>query len=223
MHEDSSLHRVRRSDDEVDKWLPFTDYALRLLPFGMPINEIMNKFVQIVEEHETECRFIRGEWCVPVFMGCEGRRGQSWEQTTSLTRSSRIESATDLQRMQDTSRSLQQAFLTTNPAPLTIAPMMEAPAINAQPADQPTGGTTQVPMTVSIQREVNPTLIMGTVVCTEQQTNKTKNTHTHTNKQNKSMKSNSEAVHTGHMSSQGGGEIWNRWHSHRTHVKSRWW
>ena len=116
----------------------------------------MADFKKIVDECQAECRFARGEWCVPVFKGVEGRKGTVEETQSVETRTSRIHSATHLQRMQDSSRALHSSFMASLVDVVRTPDIMQAPETEAQPSDQLAQAVAAFPISSAIQREVIP-------------------------------------------------------------------
>ena len=79
------------------------------------------------------------------------------EETQSVeTRTSRIHSATHLQRMQDSSRALHSSFMASLVDVVRTPDIMQAPETEAQPADQLAQAVAACPISSAIQREVIP-------------------------------------------------------------------
>ena len=143
-------------DDEFGRWIPFVDYYNRnYTKPGNTLATIRRDFEEIVNGQRHNCRFARGQWCVPVFGGLERRNRQrvSNEYDTSRGQSS-VSDQNQLQRLRSQAdEQLRRSYNSVAP-PVSTLSSFPMPQISARPEDQPALVDPQDGMYENISREV---------------------------------------------------------------------
>ena len=122
---------------------------------GLAIPDIQAEFKRMVEDPSFEAVQVRGEWCVPRFVGLERLRGTRREQRSETSRVARVSGAEDLRQLQDSGSTLREQFRkSVVPTAGASSGGRDAPMIDADVADQPTRQRPVNAIGSAIQREV---------------------------------------------------------------------
>ena len=139
---DSSADSRFRQTGEVDMWQTFEDFETGKLLRGWASPDILAAFKDIVEKHNSECLYVRGEWLIPKFMGVQRLQGSNVSQTSTSSRCANIERITQLRILQDSGQRLLEQAAQGFVAPRGLESSSgEGPTIVASVNDQPRSAT----------------------------------------------------------------------------------
>jgi len=124
-------------DDEIDRWLPIEEWADLPSNRNLSAHEQAVKFQAEVDSCKSECKFVRGRWLVPRFVGLERRTRHRQSMEIETYRGVDIKSAEQAEQvwaqMQQSLAVFKNGIGTTR----TMA-LEDDPLVTARPEDQPT-------------------------------------------------------------------------------------
>ena len=156
-YSDLSNRRAWTNYDNIDRWVPFHIYLQIELPKGLKNEaEIRAEFNDIVARCQSDCRWERNEWCIPIWQGMELRRGTGLEQVSSTSRVAvEVESSEDLRAMQAVGARLLTDFTSSFERVQGASDPSSAPMPDVSVSEQPRLREERDVMTAVVNREAS--------------------------------------------------------------------
>lgn len=137
-------------EDEIDEWITFSTYhGEKFGKPGMTLQVIEQMWKEAIESCKSECRYARGEWLLPRFMGF---RRITRQRRTQGHEAMRLANITDPNQMETLWAGGAQSLarhISALQAPVVSQPAVAAPHVAVQPSDMPVA-----PMVIDTMREV---------------------------------------------------------------------
>jgi hypothetical protein len=149
---DASYRAEEDIMDEVDAYIPYWMFRRDELRAGKQDRQIVQEWQELIDSNKKECKFQRGEWLVPRFMGVEKRKravsGQSW----TASRKAAVENEAQLNSLVQSSGQVLDRWRSQSAAPLSLG-STDAPTVQSMPEDQPQAAKHEDVMIGCISRE----------------------------------------------------------------------
>ena len=129
----------------------------RYLSYGWSKDDIPAKFRSIVDQNRSTCIKVRGEWCVPRFMGMERRVRQRTSDILGEYRDQSISEPEELQRRWQAGQEALARYRSLVQNPM-MTPEFPAPETLSRPENQPPLPLPPCVLHDAIQREVVTTI-----------------------------------------------------------------
>mmetsp|Transcript_91675 Transcript_91675/g.238956 ORF Transcript_91675/g.238956 Transcript_91675/m.238956 type:complete len:766 (-) Transcript_91675:142-2439(-) len=141
--------------DVIDRWLPWSAYLREgLMRPGATEMQLQLEFQEAVNNRRHQCKFVLGEWCVPVFAGLERRqRARTSVEATTSRQATGIDDVHRLQQLQASGQQAIERFQSQATDTLTLSAPVSAPTVQARPEDQPVLPSVRNTMFEDISRE----------------------------------------------------------------------
>ena len=144
---------VGEGDIDEDWFQPWAVFLKEGLTAGSEQPNLEAQWQQLVESPDTEAVFKNGQWHVPAYQGFKRKRSDMQYSETGATRSKNVESAEELEELQQAgSKVLDATYLAMIPA--KIAMDCSAPTVDTDPTQQPTTKSPAHPLANHLLREI---------------------------------------------------------------------
>ena len=123
--------RILRSFQEIDDYLPITDFWIykRQEDNNRTYEDVEREFKAIVEDRRLCAKWLRGQWCVPVFRGGRAIVTEETEVSMKLSLRASIQDEEQRRRLMQTGSEAIKDFRNS------IAPAGVTPVASYYPAD----------------------------------------------------------------------------------------
>jgi hypothetical protein len=139
-------------EDEIEKFIPFGTYEEKYIRTLTP-DVILQNWLDIIEENQSECKYRRGQWLIPEYKGIERRVRSRRTEQISTTRTADIED--DNQLLSHLAAGRSRLARLREQAPQSVIPARNTgPIATSRPTDQPQRPEPQGLLVDTIHREV---------------------------------------------------------------------
>ena len=150
---DASILQALNSEYVADEWIPWKWFKIYGTMEGKTLVELEAEWERTLTEHKHQCKWVRGEWCVPVFRGVKGFIGTQQIQESTTARHAINPSVENLQSMVQSGDQLRRQFLQQATGPI-MPPAENVPQVaDVHEADMPNAQPLQDVMSKTIIRE----------------------------------------------------------------------